>query len=472
MAPSSNAPANGTANSNGDPPSHVWEETGGPNWESAVQEDADGRIVVANGGGSIVQAIRNRRRRLEQNDYALKNKRLVRDMIRYVYIVFDASRWMRTKDPVLPPGTRLDVTIGLLQEFIQAYYDENPLSHLGFVLVKEGEAEILTTLSSNTKSQKLALQSVGPMVAAESGSATRVAGGEFSFQNGLEVAGRSLGHQPRHGSREIVVVTAALSTCDPGSILTETLPRLQQANIRVSCFALAAELYICRKVAEETKGSMGVCLDKAHFREWLLQQTVPPPSFRKDFSQGQGPVCDMIAMGFPTRTLAEVPALVHGDRNKTVMGRTAFNCPQCQAKNAELPTDCAVCGLKLVLSPHLARSFHHLFPVPPFAEVAVVTEAKHGKQKAFPSASTFSKPFEAVSSELLISSATDDSCCMACLRPFSSTLETRGNIQNTVILRFACPECESMFCVDCDVFLHESVHNCPGCLSRADAAQN
>jgi len=28
-----------------------------------------------------------------------------------------------------------------------------------------------------------------------------------------------------------------------------------------------------------------------------------------------------------------------------------------------------VCGLSLVLSPHLARSYHHLFPVLPFAEV-------------------------------------------------------------------------------------------------------
>ena len=32
--------------------------------------------------------------------------------------------------------------------------------------------------------------------------------------------------------------------------------------------------------------------------------------------------------------------------------------------------DDAVCGLKLVLAPHLARSFHHLFPVPPFEEIA------------------------------------------------------------------------------------------------------
>lgn len=31
---------------------------------------------------------------------------------------------------------------------------------------------------------------------------------------------------------------------------------------------------------------------------------------------------------------------------------------------------CHVCGLTLVSSPHLARSYHHLFPVPAFAEVS------------------------------------------------------------------------------------------------------
>jgi transcription initiation factor TFIIH subunit 2 len=332
MIPPSSAPSRQTGSSNtGAPnvpggPAHAWEDTGGSGntWETAVQEDADGRLVVANSAGSIVQAIRNRRRRLEQNDYSLRNKRLVRHMIRYVYVVLDASRWMRSKDPVLPPGTRLETALDLLQEFVLAYFDENPLSHLGFILVKGGEAEILSPLSSNGNAHKSALRSVGPIVASEV--SARASGGEFSLQNGLEVAGRSLGHQPRHGSREIVVVTAALATCDPGSILTSTLPRLKQANVRVSCFALAAEMHICRKIAEETKGSMGVCLDKAHCREWLRQQTVPPPSARKPGT----PSCDMIPMGFPKRTISEVPGPIHAGRNKTVFGRTAYSCPQCR----------------------------------------------------------------------------------------------------------------------------------------------
>ena len=40
-----------------------------------------------------------------------------------------------------------------------------------------------------------------------------------------------------------------------------------------------------------------------------------------------------------------------------------------RARMCGLPSDCRVCGTTLVSSPHLARSYHHLFPVPPFKEV-------------------------------------------------------------------------------------------------------
>jgi transcription factor Ssl1 len=41
----------------------------------------------------------------------------------------------------------------------------------------------------------------------------------------------------------------------------------------------------------------------------------------------------------------------------------------CRSRVAELPGACHVCGLTLVSSPHLARSYHHLFPVCAFDEV-------------------------------------------------------------------------------------------------------
>ena len=274
------------------------------------------------------------------------------------------------------------------------------------------------------------------------------------------------GHQPRHGSREIMVITAALSTCDPGFILTETLPKLQQANIRVTCFALQAELHICRKLAEATAGNMGVCLDEQHFRDWLLAQCTPLPK-NKTGETG----CEMIPMGFPSRTSQEVATLVHAGRHKTLLARTAFTCPQCQGKNSELPADCAVCGLKLVLAPHLARSFHHLFPVPTFVERSSVPTTTQTTPASLTSSSTAaaaapgqarSDPSVADASgldhRLVVSSQDSDRCCYACLRPL--LIEKEG------ILSFQCPDCQNLYCVDCDTFLHSSLHNCPGCLSR------
>jgi len=180
---------------NPDPASvnHVWEaDESQKSWQNAVREDAEGNIIVE-GGDSVADAIRRRRKRLEMNDYSQRNHRVIRDMIRYLYVLIDASRWMRVKDPVFPGGTRLNVIIEQLHGFVDEYFDQNPLSHLGFVIMKNGEAEILTQLSTQSKAHKLALQSVSQMAASEG----PAGGGEFSLQNGIEVAGRSLGHQVR-----------------------------------------------------------------------------------------------------------------------------------------------------------------------------------------------------------------------------------------------------------------------------------
>jgi transcription initiation factor TFIIH subunit 2 len=174
------------------------------------------------------------------------------------------------------------------------------------VAVKDGEAEILLPLSSNAKTHKLALQALAGGQSAM--------GGEFSLQNGLQVAGRSLGHQPRHGSRKIVVLTAALSTCNPGFILTETLPKLQQAHIQVSCFTLVAKLHVCHRIANEMHGIMAVCLDKAHSCNWLSSQNVLPPAVKATLL-----MCKMVPMGFPTRIMSDVPELAHATQGNTIL---------------------------------------------------------------------------------------------------------------------------------------------------------
>ena len=370
---------------------HAWEQTDAAQmWSSAIQEDADGNLISSSAAGAASAAtlVRLRRRRLQRSDYARSSRRLVRDMIRYVYLVVDCSHAMYGRDPALRMSvsgsagtggaTRFDVVLSAVSTFVQRYYDENPLSHLGLIVVRDGEAELLTRLTGSRTAHGAALvrlrREVGRRVASHPHGN---AGGVFSLQNALEVAGRSLGHMPRYGSREVVVIMGALCSCDPGDVLADTLPKLKAAHVRVSTVALQAEVHVCRRLADETGGIMGVCLDRGHLADLILGQCTPPPA-KPD--EGRH-TCELVHMGFPSHRTDDVPSLVHcaGSSNASHhrgarLVRTAYVCPRCRAKTSELPADCAVCGLKLVLAPHLARSFHHLFPVPPFGEVAEEVE--------------------------------------------------------------------------------------------------
>uniref|UniRef100_UPI003AAE39BE general transcription factor IIH subunit 2 isoform X6 n=1 Tax=Centroberyx gerrardi TaxID=166262 RepID=UPI003AAE39BE len=98
-----------------------------------------------------------------------------------------------------------------------------------------------------------------------------------------------------------------------------------------------------------------------------------------------------------------------------------YFCPQCHAKYTELPVECKICGLTLVSAPHLARSFHHLFPLEAFTETPV--EEHQG-----------------------------DRFCQAC----------QGELKDKSV--FTCPACRSVFCVECDLFIHDSLHCCPACI--------
>ena len=202
-------------------------------------------------------------------------------------------------------------------------------------------------------------------------------------------------------------------------------------------------------------------------KDWLVEQCVPPPAIRKESREDDG--CEMVKMGFPTRSKSEIPTLVHATRDKKLLAKTAYACPQCRAKIQELPADCVVCGLKLVLSPHLARSFHHLFPVAPFSELPPPPQIQQQ--------SGFSKDNRPVilDSKLRLSSSREGvtTTCFSCLRVIGSQSHMLSKSkaddrdreeEGEETLRYKCPDCKNVFCVNCDSYLHETLHNCPGCL--------
>lgn len=556
-----NEQSNTSKNSSARDIAHNWEAVDGSSMWHDVQEDEDGNILTNYSQLSLAAQIRQRRYRLASTDLARSSKRLVRHMLRNAFLVLDCSRWSREKDPALPPARmRLETTLTLASEFVNEFYDQNPLGHLGVIICRDGEAEMLTSLGGSPKKHNLALDAA--MVTEMGRKGGRDIGGEFSLQNGIEVAGRSLGYAPRYGSREIIVIMSALATCDPGDILGETLPRLLHAGIRMSTVALQSEVHICKKLADATGGVAGVCLNTGHLRDLVMSHAIPPPvnASERDANDGEEGgnhmnTCEFVEMGFPSREGGDVPMLVHNsggstkDRNGDggvgfainlataddrrsnrliTFARTGYVCPRCQSRCSDLPSDCAVCGLRLILAPHLARTFHHLFPVRPFEELdeaEIVGSAQHDSRKgvepngdktngkkgweAMPieSSSAFT-PLSSISSSIIasfmVSSSTQvidaqsgqkqntapsskmitlgpslmaksvdcDRCCFGCLkiigcRPLKDNPNgvSKGHREEgEAILRFQCPECHNVFCPDCDAFLHETLHNCPGCL--------
>jgi transcription initiation factor TFIIH subunit 2 len=132
----------------------------------------------------------------------------------------------------------------------------------------------------------------------------------------------------------------------------------------------------------------------------------------------------LVEMGFPSKVSEVVPTLCSCHSKLTQGG---YICPRCQAKICSLPALCPCCDLTLILSIHLARSYHHLFPLKNFIEEISRTDSQV------------------------------PSPCYACRRLLNGTSSN---------VRYRCPNCNNYFCIDCDVYCHETLHNCPGCESK------
>lgn len=164
---------------------------------------------------------------------------------------------------------------------------------------------------------------------------------------------------------------------------------MKTEGVRCSVIGLAAELHVCKRMATKTGGEHGVVLDDKHFREQLKTHIDPPPAAtRLDAA--------LVKMGFPhhalhssgTDTAMSVCMCHAGEKSKDETSKitsAGYMCPQCFSKHCELPVECRACGLTLVSAPHLARSYHYLFPVEHFTEVPYNKSPSHchGCQKGF-----------------------------------------------------------------------------------------
>lgn len=296
-----------------------------------------------------------------------------------------------------------------MEIFIEEFFDQNPICQVGIIVMKDKRAEKLSDLSGSSRKHIRSLKEIS------------VNQGEPSLENGLDLARQSLKMIPSHASREIVVIMSSLTTCDPNDILT-TIENLKKDGIRCSVISLSAEIHVCRYLTEQTNGSYAAVLDGSHYRDQLMQHIEPPLANRTQENS-------LIKMGFPHVQNDEgnpplTMCMCHIDNvdDPSKLSTGGFNCPQCASKYCELPLECLSCGLTLVSAPHLARSYHHLFPISNFVEC----------------------PFKKQTEK-----------CYGCQKQF-----TESAADKTI---YRCPNCQQFFCMDCDIFIHETLHTCVGC---------
>ncbi|CZT09367.1 related to transcription factor TFIIH chain p47 [Rhynchosporium graminicola] len=387
-------------------------------WDTVV-EGADGSL------NSTVEGLRD----------AGKRKRLLRDttplqrgIIRHMILVLDFSFAMVEKD--LRP-TRYLLTLRFASEFITEYFEQNPISQLGILGMRDGIAIRVSDISGNPSELIENLRKFREQQPQ----------GNPSLQNALEMARAALFHAPSHGTREVLIIYGALLSSDPGDI-HDTISSLVVDRIRVSVIGLAAQVKICSELCKITnagsENNYHVALNESHFRELVMALTTPPVTRTKKQSQSS-----LLMMGFPSRTSGAGKVMSFcACHSKLVRG--GYLCSRCESKVCSLPAECPGCGLTLILSTHLARSYHHLFPLRNWVEVPW-REAKRSR------------------------------ACYSCLTPFPVVIggeygreavkEGKDKSGTSESGRYACEVCGNHFCVDCDVHAHEVVHNCPGCQS-------
>nr|CAG4643949.1 EOG090X05VA [Lepidurus arcticus] len=383
-------------------------------WEKtlhSIKEQDKGAIIDK----TLDMAARAKRRRA-----ALRAAGSVKlGMMRHLFLIIDFSECMLLQD--FKP-TRQRCVLKLLEEFIQEFFDQNPISQMSILITRNKRAEKITELAGNPRKHIEALQKLRDTSCS----------GEPSLQNGLEAALQVLQNMPSHTSREVMVIFGSLTTCDPGDI-SVTLQSLQQKQVRVCAVGMSAEVHVLRRVCKGTKGEYGVPLDEQHFRSIVLDNVLPPKS------QGSSESA-LVKMGFPGRGLAgtseeddNLPALCvcHMDQEEQrPLTTQGHRCPQCLARYCELPVECRLCGLTLVSAAHLARSYHHLFPLAAFVEKerAEIGELSH---------------------------------CYGCVKPWAEADK----------IVYECSTCQSVYCLECDLFLHDTLHTCPGCASHPTYVQ-
>ena len=389
---------------------------------------------------------------------------LQRGIIRHLLLVLDLSDAMAEKD--LRP-TRYLLTLRYTTAFVTEFFEQNPISQLGIIGMRDGIALNISPLSGNPNDHIANLQKLrqeGPK-------------GQPSLQNALNMAHGWLYHAPSHTTREVLILFGSLLSSDPDDIHT-TISELVSSHVNVQIIGLAAQVAICLTIATRTNPSISpsqtynVALNEQHYRDLLMRATTPPTTPHAN-AEDSAAKSSLLMMGFPSRTVDPFPTMCACHSKPS---REGYLCSRCSSKVCSLPIVCPVCSLTLILSTHLARSYHHLFPLRNWREVSWARATQSDQHHCFGCLTPFpEKAAMAARPESSINGQNHDRMSLKTTRGQALPSKHSSKAQHKVVAskdgvsesgRYECETCGRFFCIDCDVFSHEVVHNCPGCQSR------
>lgn len=448
---------------------YLWEDEYQRTWD--IGTDGDDKQLLEH---MIRGMIEQRKKKILKDSTPFQ-----RGIIRTLIVVIDGSLIMAEKD--LRP-TRFAMTLQYLTDFVTEFFDQNPILQMGMVLMRNG---VSTLISEVNGLPQYHLEKIRQLKARQHNRFEPK--GDPLLQNALEMARSMLkytygGASELKNSKEVLVIFGALFTSDPRDI-HKTIDSLVKDDIKCRVIGLLAQVAICQELVAKTnrdaayEKNYGIIMNESHFKELLMDCVIPLPisedeKRRQEHQTAESLGVPILRMGFPSKSqphlgvplsnsqfsidfpvlnashptqgsealkpvvLVQAAAQVDTTTGSGYDGSTTslvgYQCPQCKNRVVNLPTICPVCGLMLILSTHLARLYHHLLPLAPYDDVPVDTsyELTH---------------------------------CAGCLLEFPASLATADD---ALSLRYRCKKCNGDYCIDCDVFIHETLHNCPGCENR------
>lgn len=290
--------------------------------------------------------------------------------------------------------------------------------------------------------------------------------GSASIQNALLVALKAQRGLPKYGRREILMVLGAMASLDP-SHPASCIPLASATRTSISTIHLAAEMYICKRLATETGGALTVPLSENHLvgalDSYALQGPTPlaPSPYSEDPLSSQARI---LVMGFPLmEPLEPYDELEH--LNDLLPVSTHFTCPRCDhllPATAALPTNCPICRLMLVKFQQLARSYALLFPQPSFQPHTLENEHPcHGCHHYIPPTA-----LDATSTEKSVP-ATQSFGTLSGLSSLANAASSSASSSTPVQEQcFICNQCSSLYCGACKEGIAAHLHQCVGCMEQ------